>query len=83
MGTATIKARAVDDSGNIQPAAAQVDGRSRTAVVPMLDLGRQPHRAPADADSNAVELGLKFRSDTDGFITGVRFYKTAENIRPP
>jgi len=26
-------------------------------------------------DSNAVEVGLKFRSDTDGIITGVRFYK--------
>src|SRR5262249_21200153 len=29
-----------------------------------------------DTDPNsAVELGLKFRSDTDGVITGVRFYK--------
>jgi hypothetical protein len=26
-------------------------------------------------DDNAVELGLKFRSDVDGLITGVRFFK--------
>jgi hypothetical protein len=26
-------------------------------------------------DANAVEVGLKFRSEKDGFITGVRFYK--------
>jgi hypothetical protein len=28
-----------------------------------------------DTEPNGVELGLKFRSDTDGVITGVRFYK--------
>ena len=26
-------------------------------------------------DAQAREVGLKFRSNTDGFITGVRFYK--------
>ncbi|HEV3417933.1 MAG TPA: DUF4082 domain-containing protein, partial [Pirellulales bacterium] len=31
-------------------------------------------------DANAVELGVKFRSDVDGFITGIRFYKSANNI---
>jgi RHS repeat-associated protein len=30
---------------------------------------------PLANDPNAVELGLKFRSDVNGFITGVRFYK--------
>jgi Domain of unknown function (DUF4082)/Bacterial Ig-like domain len=30
-------------------------------------------------DNTAVELGVKFRSDLDGFITGVRFYKGAAN----
>ena len=27
------------------------------------------------ADSNAVELGMKFKSTTNGYVTGVRFYK--------
>ncbi len=31
-------------------------------------------------DNQAVELGMKFRSDLDGFITGMRFYKSANNI---
>jgi YVTN family beta-propeller protein len=31
------------------------------------------------ADANAVNLGVKFRSDQAGFITGIRFYKGAAN----
>ena len=34
---------------------------------------------PAVNDPNPVELGLKFRSDTAGFIVGLRFYKGATN----
>jgi hypothetical protein len=30
-------------------------------------------------DSNAVELGVKFSSSQDGFITGIRFYKGPQN----
>ncbi len=30
-------------------------------------------------DPNAVELGVKFRVDLNGFITGIRFYKGATN----
>src|SRR5262249_23045991 len=33
----------------------------------------------ADPDTSAVELGIKFRSDVNGFITGIRFYKSATN----
>ena len=36
--------------------------------------------AVADAaDGNAVELGVKFRADADGFITGLRYFKSAAN----
>ncbi|HYJ22158.1 MAG TPA: DUF4082 domain-containing protein [Solirubrobacterales bacterium] len=31
------------------------------------------------ADANEVELGVKFRSDNPGEITGIRFYKSAAN----
>ena len=34
---------------------------------------------PSNNDQSAVELGLKFRSTFDGFITGIRFYKSAQN----
>ncbi|HEX2808650.1 MAG TPA: DUF4082 domain-containing protein, partial [Kineosporiaceae bacterium] len=30
-------------------------------------------------DNAAVELGVKFRSDVNGFITGIRFYKGSQN----
>jgi hypothetical protein len=30
---------------------------------------------PAESDSQAVEVGVKFRSSADGYITAVRFYK--------
>lgn len=38
--------------------------------------------APANPDhgpDSAVELGVKFRSDVPGFVTGVRFYKASTN----
>jgi hypothetical protein len=34
---------------------------------------------PAENDPNAVELGLKFRSSTNGFVTAIRFYKGTGN----
>src|SRR5262245_32002506 len=30
---------------------------------------------PISDDSQPAEVGMKFRSDSDGFITGIRFYK--------
>ncbi len=35
--------------------------------------------AGADPDTNAVEIGVKFRADNDGYITGLRFYKFSTN----
>ena len=36
-----------------------------------------------DNDTSSVELGTKFRADVNGFITGVRFYKSAAEHRRP
>ena len=33
----------------------------------------------SDSDTSAVELGIKFQSDTDGYITALRFYKSTAN----
>src|SRR5262249_14889762 len=41
-----------------------------------------PAATPAVIDSqdvNAVELGVKFQSSVNGYITGLRFYKSAAN----
>jgi Domain of unknown function (DUF4082)/Bacterial Ig-like domain/Bacterial Ig domain/Purple acid Phosphatase, N-terminal domain len=32
-----------------------------------------------DSDTNAVEIGTKFRAEADGFITGLRFHKASVN----
>ncbi|HYQ91373.1 MAG TPA: Ig-like domain-containing protein, partial [Candidatus Competibacteraceae bacterium] len=34
---------------------------------------------PSVSDPNAVELGVKFKVDLDGYITGIRFYKGNTN----
>lgn len=34
---------------------------------------------PAQADPAAVELGVKFRADVNGYVTGIRFYKGTGN----
>jgi hypothetical protein len=34
---------------------------------------------PSDPDASAIEVGVKFRSDVDGSITGIRFYKGTTN----
>jgi WD40 repeat protein len=34
---------------------------------------------PSSSDSSAVELGVKFKVDSTGFITGIRFYKGTGN----
>jgi len=34
---------------------------------------------PAENDPDAVELGVKFRADQAGFVTGIRFYKGTGN----
>lgn len=40
--------------------------------------GETPTNA-ASTDTNSVELGVKFKADTSGYITGVRFYKGPGN----
>lgn len=41
--------------------------------------GAAPNANIATNDGNAVELGLKFRADRDGYVKGVRFYKGSTN----
>src|SRR5215217_7958324 len=35
--------------------------------------------SPSDPDTAAVEVGVKLRSDVDGYVTGIRFYKGSGN----
>ena len=49
-----------------------------TCPCTIFTAGQTPAN-PAENDTDAVELGVKFRSDQAGFITGVRFYKGTGN----
>jgi hypothetical protein len=75
-GSQVVKARAIDDSGNIEPTPATVglvlDG-------PTTLFGQRVPAVPAADDGGAVTLGVRFVPQNDGTITGVRFYKGAGN----
>lgn len=76
-GTFTVLSRAVDDSGNLETPSS---GISITVTCPCSALGSATTPALADSgDAQSVELGVKFRSDVNGFITGLRFFKAAAN----
>ena len=56
--------------------------RSRLRRQPARARSLRPRQTPtvaADSDTAAVELGVKFRADQDGFVTGIRFYKGTGN----
>ena len=63
--------------------AADVTWTFTTAAGPVCPCTIWPSSAvPANQvenDPNAVELGVKFRADVNGYVTGVRFWKGAAN----
>ncbi|QGN32454.1 DUF4082 domain-containing protein [Microlunatus sp. Gsoil 973] len=52
---------------------------ARAATCPCTIFGTRTPGTLADPDTSAVELGVKFRADQDGFVTGIRFYKGSGN----
>ncbi|WP_298234743.1 DUF4082 domain-containing protein, partial [uncultured Azohydromonas sp.] len=79
-GPATILARAVDDSGNIQstPASRSVTVGAMACPCSAFTASETPAVA-SQSDSAAVNLGVKFRVTQNGYITGIRFYKGPDN----
>ncbi len=76
IGSVTVKSRAVDDSGNLETPSA---GVTVNVAGPMSIFGTGVPYNPADSDSSSIEVGVKFRSDVAGYVTGVRFYKGSTN----
>ncbi|MDB6002501.1 MAG: hypothetical protein JWP52_4200, partial [Rhizobacter sp.] len=80
LGSVTLKTRAVDDSGNIEAPGAGVTVTVTVKTCPcFIWSGAAVPASPNDSDTAAVNLGLKFRADRNGFITGIRFYKGPAN----
>ncbi len=80
--TVNLKARAVDDSANL--------GTGGTGISVTVGVGSvtcpcsiwNPAQSPsvaAEPDPSSVEVGTRFRSNSAGYITGIRFYKSAQN----
>jgi hypothetical protein len=79
-GSFTVMSRAVDDSGNLETNGPSVN------VNPIVNAGIYSLWTDSDVpgkidsgDNKAIEVGLRFTSDTNGVITGIRFYKSAAN----
>ena len=78
-GSVLIQSRAVDDSGNIETPSGGVTITLAERSCPCSIWNNPTPSTPDGKDSAAVELGLKFRPDVNGFITGISFYKSAAN----
>jgi len=80
LGTVNILSRAVDDSGNLEPLKTPISVTVTPAVCPctIWDGTAVPWQLDSN-DPSAIELGVKFRPDADGRITGIRFYKSTNN----
>ena len=80
-GPVTIKARAADDSGNLGSAGAGTTvtvSNDVTCPCTIWSASATPTNV-TDPDTASIEVGVKFRSDVAGFITGIRFYKGPGN----
>jgi YVTN family beta-propeller protein len=79
-GTFTIQTRAVDDSGNVEiPAAGiSVTADLRPCPCSVWNDATVPTKA-SESSTQPTELGVKFRADVNGYITGIRFYKGPTN----
>ncbi|MEU8267314.1 DUF4082 domain-containing protein [Sphaerisporangium sp. NPDC049002] len=78
-GPVTIMVRAVDDIGNLQVVPTSI---TVNVTVQCPCTIWPPTAVPtivSATDTKSVELGVKFRVTTAGFITGIRFYKGTTN----
>jgi hypothetical protein len=80
--TATVSG-ARDPAGNQLATPATWSFTTAAATTPTCPCSIWPDTAtpttPSAGDTSAVELGVKFRADVAGTVTGVRFYKGAGN----
>jgi hypothetical protein len=80
-GAVTIKSRATDDSANVEiPSTGNSVITVNPPDCPCSDWSSSTTPSQVDSgDGSAGEYGVRFRADYDGYITGVRFYKSAKN----
>ncbi len=75
LANATIQVRAIDDSANIGTPTT----RNLVLSGPYSVFGQTVPAIQDSGDGGAYEMGLRFTPTVDGFITGVRFFKSTAN----
>jgi hypothetical protein len=76
-------ASAYDSFGNESPYSDELSGSvpSKNPKMTTYTIWRPDAEVGSDAGADRpVELGVKFRSDSDGYIRGIRFFKYAQNL---
>ncbi|WP_133411776.1 DUF4082 domain-containing protein [Agromyces badenianii] len=76
MGDVAVQVRAIDDSANYPATGASV---AVHATGPYSAFGSEAPKRVDAGDPSPVELGLRFVPTTDGFVQGVRFFKSEAN----
>ena len=76
MDTQTVRARAIDDSSNFDAAGVSVPV---SVSGPFTVLGSEEPATADGLDRSAVEVGMRFTPSVSGYISAVRFYKSAAN----
>lgn len=79
-----IRTRAVDDSGNIGAVTTSNTVRAGAGTQCPCSIFTAPGASWApkvanQADTKSVEVGMRFRANRDGLVTGVKFYKGSLN----
>lgn len=81
VGAVNVKVRAIDDSCNIEPVDAGTDFTAVPRELPgSLWNGAVVPAVVEIADDTPLELGVRFTTSIDAFVTGVRFYKAPGNV---
>ena len=80
MGSTNVKVRAFDDSGNMQVLGDEitinvVDPQCPCSIFQPTDEPQLANHMPG-----GIEVGVKFRPAFDGYIWGLRFYKTPNDV---
>lgn len=76
LGTTSVLVRAIDDSANYPQTALAVP---INVTGPYSVFGQEKPIEDDAGDSTPAEFGLRFTPTADGFVTGVKFYKSAAN----
>jgi len=78
-GTINIKTRAVDDSGNLEVPGAGITVSVAPRQCPCSVWSTATPAVVDSGDGSPIEVGVRFRSEVSGVITGLRFYKSSRN----